>query len=24
VRRLEEAGAVVISRGAGGGDDELM
>ena len=24
VRRLEEAGALVISRGAGGGDDELM
>ena len=24
VRRLEEAGAVVISRGSGGGDDELM
>jgi flagellar motor switch protein FliG len=24
VRRLEEAGAVVISRGASGGDDELM
>ncbi len=24
VRRLEEAGAVVISRGAGSGDDELM
>jgi flagellar motor switch protein FliG len=24
VRRLEEAGAVVISRGTGGGDDELM
>jgi flagellar motor switch protein FliG len=24
VRRLEEAGAIVISRGAGGGDDELM
>jgi flagellar motor switch protein FliG len=24
VRRLEEAGAVVISRGAGGGDDERM
>ena len=24
VRRLEEAGAVVISRGSGGGDDELL
>jgi len=24
VRRLEESGAVVITRGAGGGDDELM
>jgi flagellar motor switch protein FliG len=24
VRRLEETGAIVISRGAGGGDDELM
>ena len=24
VRRLEEAGAIVISRGSGGGDDELM
>jgi flagellar motor switch protein FliG len=24
VRRLEEAGAIVLSRGGGGGDDELM
>jgi flagellar motor switch protein FliG len=24
VRRLEEAGAIVISRGSGGGDDEMM
>jgi flagellar motor switch protein FliG len=24
VRRLEETGAIVLSRGAGGGDDELM
>jgi flagellar motor switch protein FliG len=24
VRRLEESGAIVIARGAGGGDDELM
>jgi flagellar motor switch protein FliG len=24
VRRLEEAGSIVISRGSGGGDDELM
>ena len=24
VRRLEEAGAVVLSRGGGGGDDELL
>ena len=24
VRRLEDAGAIIISRGAPGGDDELM